>query len=132
MKCNPEDVRITESDIPNFFTSSHRRGLLKQSQDDARGPQVLTMKPLPDGMGLGINVDAPSSQKADGNLKALMRSDETLLKTYYGMFYTNENSGKDWKLQVDGFIPVCLLQTLGNVNKPFKIIAVQDSARVSA
>ena len=129
LTCNPEDVRINESDIPNYFTSSHRRGLLRQSQENAKEPQALTMKPLSDGV--GSDMDTSASQKGNDNLKALIRSDEKLLKIFYGMFYINEHSGKDWKLRVDGFIPVCLLQTLGNVNKPFKIIALQGSARVS-
>lgn len=126
MTCNPEDVKIRESDIPKTFSSSHRQGLLKQSNENAKEPQVLAMKKLSDGAGL-YEADAAVTTSKKVDEKILTRSDEKLLKTFYGIFYTNRSSGSDWKLEVDDFIPVCLLQSLGNVNKPFRIIAMRGS-----
>ena len=132
MTCNPEEVEIDESDIPSTFSSAHRRGLLKKSRENAKEPQALMFRKLADGSGPENQTGAATvtPHKAEEN-KPLTQSDEQMLKTFYGMFYTNENSGKDWKLEVDGFIPVCFVQSLGNINKPFKIIAVQGSVRVS-
>ena len=67
----------------------------------------------------------------EGETVPLARAGETILETFYGMLYICEDETKEWKLSADGFIPLCFIQERGNANKPFKVIAVHGSTRVS-
>lgn len=75
--------------------------------------------------------EVPRKAVEDQKLRPFAHNGETLLATFYGMLYTNDCTEKEWKLEIDGFIPICFLQVHGNPNKPFKIIAVENSRRVS-
>lgn len=125
MKCDPVDVEIQEDDVPRTFSAAHRKALLKQSRDQAKEPQALVFRKLDD-------QDQDSQAKAaEENKVPLAHAGEKLLATFYGMIYTNDGTEKEWRLEVDGFIPVCFVQVQGNANKPFRIIAVEKSKRVS-
>ena len=62
---------------------------------------------------------------------SLAHAGEKLLAKFYGMLYTNDSTEKEWKLEVDGFLPICFVQVQGNANKPFRIVAIEKSKRVS-
>ena len=124
LKCDPVDVEIQEDDIPRTFTASHRKALLKQSRDQAKEPQALMFKKLDDH-------EQHQTKATEEQKMSLTHAGEKLLATFYGMLYTNDGTEKDWKLELDGFIPICFVQVQGNANKPFRIIAVEKSRRVS-
>lgn len=129
IKCDPVDVEIQEDDIPKTLSTTHRKALLKQSQDRAKEPQALVFRKLDDhdsDQGGGLKAKPGSEQKV-----SLAHAGEKLLATFYGMLYTNDSAEKEWKLEVDGFLPICFVQVQGNANKPFRIIAVEKSKRVS-
>lgn len=122
------DVEI-QDDISKTFSATHRKALLKQSQDRAKEPQALVFRKLDDhdnNQGSGLKAKPGSEQKV-----LLAHAGEKLLATFYGMLYTNDSTEKEWKLEVDGFLPICFVQVQGNANKPFRIIAVEKSKRVS-
>ena len=128
IKCDPVDVEIQEDDIPKTLSTTHRKALLKQSQDRAKEPQALVLRKLEDNdndQGGGLKVKPVNDQKV-----SLAHAGEKLLATFYGMLYTNDSTEKEWKLEVDGFLPICFVQVQGNANKPFRIIAVEKSKRV--
>ena len=124
-KCDPVDVEIQEDDIPRTLSTAHRKALLKQSKDQAKEPQALVFRKLDD-----QEQDQGGASQAKPGKVSLAHSGENLLATFYGMLYTNDGAEKEWKLEVDGFIPVCFVQVQGNANKPFRIIAVEKSKRV--
>ena len=129
LKCDPVDVEIQEDDISKTLSAMHRKALLKQSQDQAKEPQALVFRKLDDhdhDPGSGLKAKPGSDQKV-----SLAHAGENLLATFYGMLYTNDSTEKEWKLEVDGFLPICFVQVQGNANKPFRIIAVEKSKRVS-
>ena len=123
------EVEIQEDDIPKTLSTTHHKALLKQSQDRAKEPQALVFRKLDDhsnDQGGGLKAKPGNEQKV-----SFARAGEKLLATFYGMLYTNDSSEKEWKLEVDGFLPICFVQVQGNANKPFRIIAVEKSKRVS-
>lgn len=129
IKCDPVDVEIQEDDIPKTLSTTHRKALLKQSRDQAKEPQTLVFRKLDDqdqDQGGGLKGKPTKEQKV-----SLAHTGEKLLATFYGMLYTNDGAEKEWKLEVDGFLPICFVQVQGNANKPFRIIAVEKSKRVS-
>lgn len=129
IKCDPVDVEIQEDDIPKTLSTTHRKALQKQSQDQAKEPQALVFRKLDDqdqDQGGGLKGKPTKEQKV-----SLAHTGEKLLATFYGMLYTNDGAEKEWKLEVDGFLPICFVQVQGNANKPFRIIAVEKSKRVS-
>ena len=126
IKSDPVDVEIQEDDIPRTLSTAHRKALIKQSKDQAKEPQPLVFRKLDD-----QEQDQGAASQAKLVKVALAHSGEKLLATFYGMLYTNDGAEKEWKLEVDGFIPVCFVQVQGNANKPFRIIAVEKSKRVS-
>lgn len=129
IKCDPVDTEIQEDDIPKTLSATHRKALLKQSRDHAKEPQALVFKKLDDqdhDQDSGLKVKPASEQKV-----SLAHDGENLLATFYGMLYTNDSAEKEWKLEVDGFLPICFVQVQGNANKPFRIIAVEKLKRVS-
>ncbi|XP_078377063.1 LOW QUALITY PROTEIN: uncharacterized protein LOC144660326 [Oculina patagonica] len=125
IKCDPVDAEIQEDDIPRTLSTAHRKALLKQSKDQAKEPQALVFRKLDD----QEQVQGGASQSKNVKV-SLAHSGENLLATFYGMLYTNDGAEKDWKLEVDSFIPVCFVQVQGNANKPFRIIAVEKSRRI--
>lgn len=129
IKCDPVDVEIQEDDIPKTLSTTHRKALQKQSRDQAKEPQALVFRKLDDqdqDQGGGLKGKPTKEQKV-----SLAHTGEKLLATFYGMLYTNDGAEKEWKLEVDGFLPICFVQVQGNANKPFRIIAVEKSKRVS-
>lgn len=129
IKCDPVDIEIQEDDIPKTLSTTHRKALLKQSRDQAKEPQTLVFRKLDDqdqDQGGGLKGKPTKEQKV-----SLAHTGEKLLATFYGMLYTNDGAEKEWKLEVDGFLPICFVQVQGNANKPFRIIAVEKSKRVS-
>ena len=127
-KYDPVDAEI--QDVPPTFTVSNHRGLLKPSQEQTKEPQGLAFRKLDDQT--SENDQGGGSQtKSIENKVSLAHTGETLLATFYGMLYTNDSAEKEWKLEVDGFIPVCFVQVHQNANKPFRIIAVEKTKRVS-
>lgn len=129
IKCDPVDIEIQEDDIPKTLSTTHRKALQKQSQDQAKEPQALVFRKLDDqdqDQGGGLKGKPTKEQKV-----SLAHTGEKLLATFYGMLYTNDGAEKEWKLEVDGFLPICFVQVQGNANKPFRIIAVEKSKRVS-
>ena len=125
IKCDPADTEIQEDDIPKTLSTTHRKALLKQSQDQAKEPQALLFRRLDD-QGSGLKAKPGSEQKV-----SLAYAGEKLLATFYGMLYTSDSAEKEWKLEVDGFIPICFVEVQGNAKKLFRIIAVEKSKRVS-
>lgn len=129
IKCDPVDIEIQEDDIPKTLSTTHRKALQKQSRDQAKEPQALVFRKLDDqdqDQGGGLKGKPTKEQKV-----SLAHTGEKLLATFYGMLYTNDGAEKEWKLEVDGFLPICFVQVQGNANKPFRIIAVEKSKRVS-
>ena len=130
-KCDPAEVEVQEEDGPRIFSVSNHRGLLKPSQEQTKEPQGLAVRKLDD-QNLEHDLRGGSQTKPVEEQKVpLAHRGETLLATFYGMLYANDGAEKEWKLEVDGFIPVCFVQVHGNANKPFRIIAVEKSKRVS-
>ncbi|PFX19373.1 Protein cordon-bleu, partial [Stylophora pistillata] len=123
LKCNPEELEIHKDDIPQSYSASHRKALLKQSRDQAKEPQALMFRKL-DGQ------KEEQTKTVEEQKMSLSHAGENLLATFYGMLYTNDSTERDWKLEVDGFIPICFVQVQGNANKPFQIIAVEKSRRI--
>ena len=124
-------VEVEEEDSHRIVSLSNYKELLKQSQEQANEPQALAFRKLDD-VNSTRNVGASSQTKPAGDQKfSLVHNGEKLLATFYGMLYTNDAAEREWKLEVEGFIPVCFVQVRGNaLNKPFKIIAVEKSRRV--
>ena len=133
MRYNPDESELQQRDVPTSYSASNRRALLKQSKQNLQEPQVLKWKRIENGaetsdatpMG-GTNVPAGGDEKS-----SFAGASERQLARFYAMFYTKEGTDKEWKLLVDEFIPVCFIQVLGDANRPFKIIAVLNSKRVS-
>ena len=124
-------VEVEEEDSHRIVSLSNYKELLKQSQEQANEPQALAFRKLDD-VNSARSVGASSQTKPAGDQKFSLHNGEKLLATFYGMLYTNDAAEKEWKLEVEGFIPVCFVQVRGNaLNKPFKIIAVEKSRRVS-
>ena len=129
--CDSYGVEVEEEDSRQTISLSNYKEFLKQSQEQANEPQGLAFRKLDD-LNLARNHGASSQTKPAGDKKlSLVHNGEKMLATFYGMLYTNDVTEKEWKLEVEGFIPVCFVQVRGNANKPFKIIAVEKSRRVS-
>lgn len=124
-------MEIRGDEAPGSFVDNHRKALAKKSRESSE-PQALVLRHLEERVvpekGL-VNVPVKSY---DEEKVSLARAGETILETFYGMFYACDDETKEWKLAVDGFIPLCFVQERGNANKPFKIIAVSGTARVSS
>ena len=129
-KCDPVEDKIHEDAVPQPFSVLNGRGLLKPAQEQTNEPQGLVFRKL-DGQTLEHDPRGDLQAKPEVQKGSLAHSGETLLATFYGMLYTNDGAEKEWRLEVDGFIPVCFVQDHGNANKPFRIIAVEKSRRVS-
>ncbi|XP_031564661.1 titin-like isoform X2 [Actinia tenebrosa] len=129
LKYDPIDMEIRGEEAPGSFGDIHRKALAKKSRD-SNEPQALVLRHLEERVdpekGL-VNVPVKSY---DEEKVSLARAGETILETFYGMFYACDDETKEWKLAVDGFIPLCFIQERGNANKPFKIIAVSGSVRL--
>ena len=124
-KVDSLDEEVEEDAFPTFGVSS-------RTKEQRNEPQGLGFRKL----GENINLDHDSRSVVHANVvedqkSSFAYSGETLLATFYAMLYTNVSTEKEWKLEVDGFIPVCFVQGHENPNKPFKIIAVENSRRVS-
>lgn len=129
-KCDPLDVEI--QDVPSIFSVSSRKGLIKPPQEQTKDPLGLAFRKLDDQTQSENGEGGRSQTKTDDENKVpLTHNGEKLLAKFYAMFYTNDGTEKEWKLEVDGFIPVCFVQVYGNANKPFRIIAVEKTKRVS-
>lgn len=125
------DDEVKEEDAPPTLAATNREDLLKQSWELSTGPQGLGFRKLDD-LNSENGIGAVSQIKAvEDRRSSFVHSGERLLATFYGMLYTYDGAEKEWKLEVDGFIPVCCVQVHGNANKPFKIIAVEKCKRVS-
>jgi hypothetical protein len=119
-------------EAPGSFGDNHRKAIVKKSRE-SNEPQALTFRPLEERVDpeKGIMSTVPVKSYNDEEKVSLARAGETILETFYGMFYACDDETKEWKLSVDGFIPLCFIQERGNANKPFKIIAVGGTLRVS-
>lgn len=124
LKCDPEEVEILKDDIHHSYSASQGKTLLKQSHNQAKEPQAVLFKKI-DGQ------EQEQSKTVEEQKVLLSHAGDKLLATFYGMLYTKDSTERDWKLEVDGFIPICFVQVQGNANKPFRIIAVEKSSRVS-
>ncbi|XP_068715419.1 serine-rich adhesin for platelets-like isoform X2 [Montipora foliosa] len=123
-KVDSLDEEVEEDAFPTFGVSS-------RTKEQRNEPQGLGFRKL----GENINLDHDSRSVVHANVvedqkSSFAYSGETLLATFYAMLYTNVSTEKEWKLEVDGFIPVCFVQGHENPNKPFKIIAVENSRRI--
>lgn len=129
-KCDTLDVKIR--DVPSIFSVSSGKGLIKPPQEQAKDPLGLAFRKLDDKTQSENGEGGRSQTKTDDENKVpLTHSGEKLLAKFYAMFYSNDGAENEWKLEVDGFIPVCFVQVYGNANKPFRIIAVEKMKRVS-
>lgn len=122
-----DSFHIEEEDaVPTLAAS-------RLKKEHGNEPQGLVFRKL--GADIDLEQDCgnevPRKVVEDQKLRPFVHNGETLLATFYGMLYTNDCTEKEWKLEIDGFIPICFVQVHGNPNKPFKIIAVENSRRVS-
>jgi len=114
-----------ENTAPTFAASMPKK-------EYGNEPQGLAFRKLGADIDMEQDCDNEVPRKAveDQKLRPFAHNGETLLATFYGMLYTNDCTEKEWKLEIDGFIPICFVQVHGNPNKPFKIIAVENSRRI--